>query len=313
MELRSLGHDGPHLSVIGFGTWHIGSTPRWGVREDVQIIQTLRRATEQGINWIDTSPVHAFGHAETLAGKALAVIDTPVFVANRCGLHRDPGDGSYTVSLRPEVIRAQLEKSLQRLGRDHIDLYQLHFPDPEVPVEDAWGTLVRLREQGLVRYIGLCHFNLAQIKRCMDIHPVQSIQLPYSLMHRAIQEELLPWCRENRVGVLAASPLQDGELAVLAAPADESATITTPRSQSSSALPQAMELIDRLQPEAERRNISIAQLSLAWILHYSEITAAVVAARMPEQLLDLTAVAENPLTAEEMVSIGEVIAETIGV
>ncbi len=313
MEIRALGQDGPHLSVIGFGTWHIGSSEKWGVREDMQIIQTLRSAVEQGINWIDTAPVHAFGHAEILLGKALTLIDEPMFIADRCGLMRDPQSGRYALSLRPEAIRRQLETSLRSLDREVIDLYQLHFPDPEVPVEEAWGTLVRLQEEGLVRHIGLCHFNLAQIKRCMAVHPVQSVQLPYSLIHRDIQEELLPWCRENRVGVLAASPLQDGDRAEFCAPQEEGLPSPGPRRGAPSALPQAIELIERLQPEAERRNISIAQLSLAWILHYREITAAAIAARTPEQLQELTAVAATPLTAEEMVSIGEVIAETVGI
>ncbi|RMH77042.1 MAG: aldo/keto reductase, partial [Calditrichaeota bacterium] len=213
MQTRQLGKDGPQITEIGLGAWAIGGPWAWGwgEQDDDLSIRTIHRALELGINWIDTAAVYGLGHGEEVVGRAVNGRRREVFIATKCGLVWDDR-GRVRNDTRPESIRRECEDSLRRLNTDYIDLYQIHWPNDQVPVEDSWGELVRLKEEGKVRYIGVSNFGVELLERCQAIHPVQSLQPPYNMVHREVEREILPWCQAHEVGVIAYSPLQSGLL-----------------------------------------------------------------------------------------------------
>src|SRR5512135_406784 len=213
MEKRRLGKNGPELTAIGFGAWAIGGPwiYGWGQVDDSESVRAVRRGLDLGINWIDTAAAYGLGHSEEVVERALKGMTSRPFVATKCGLVPD-GKGGVQGCLRPESIRKEAEASLKRLATERIDLYQFHWPDPAVPVEDSWGTMVDLQREGKVRYIGVSNFGVPLLKRCTAIAPVQSLQPPYSLIVRDFEKEVLAYCEANDIGVVAYSPMQSGLL-----------------------------------------------------------------------------------------------------
>lgn len=195
MNKRQLGKNGPLLTTIGFGAWAIGGSWQfgWGKVNDYDSIKAIHAAYDNGINWIDTAAVYGFGHSEKVIGDALKGIRGNVFLATKCGLIND-GFGNAINNLDPKSIRNEIEESLKRLQTDYIDLYQIHKPDPKVPVEDSWGTLVELKKEGKTKFIGVSTYDVSLLEKCMKIEQVQSLQPPYSMLKRNYEESTLPYC-----------------------------------------------------------------------------------------------------------------------
>jgi len=310
MQTRRLGKTDLVFSSIGLGTWAMGGgdwTFSWGPQDDELSIKTIHRALDLGINWIDTAPVYGLGHGEEVVGRALKGLSSRPLIATKCG--RCWGSDRKIFScLKPESIRAEAEASLRRLGVEVIDLYQVHWPQPEQEIEAAWAAVAELIREGKVRYAGVSNFNVAQLKRIQPIHPVASLQPPYSMLVRDVETELLPYCREQQIGVLAYSPMQKGLLTgkvtaewVAQLPADDhrrnDPQFRAPR------LAANIELADGLRRLAEGRGRTASQAAIAWVLRRPEVTAAIVGARKPSQIEQTAPAADWQLSPEELATI----------
>src|SRR5579875_3603391 len=213
-ETRALGNSDLHLTPIGYGAWAIGGGNwefAWGDQDDSESIRTIERALDSGINWIDTAAIYGLGHSEEIVGKALKGRSQKPYVFTKCSMRWFPDRKIYR-SLKAGSLQEEIEASLRRLGVDTIDLYQIHWPNPEDEIEEAWETLAKFQEEGKVRYIGVSNFNVEQMKRAQAIAPITSLQPPYSLLRRNIEEEILPFCREHNIGVINYSPMVSGLL-----------------------------------------------------------------------------------------------------
>jgi aryl-alcohol dehydrogenase-like predicted oxidoreductase len=292
---RRLGRDGPELSALGFGTWALAGRYRfgWGAVDDDESIATIRRAVEAGVNWVDTAPTYGDGHSEEVVGRALEPfhVGEEVLVFTKCG--RPWRGGEVYFDLRPESIRAECEASLHRLGVDRIDLYQFHWPDygTGTPVEESWGTMVELVDEGKVRWLGVCNFDVPRLEACEAIRHVDSLQPPLSLLNRHARRELVPWAYEHGTGVIAYSPMASGLLTGsfnregLDRLAEDDWRRQAPPFQEPK-LSQNLALVEALEPVAARLQVTVAELALAWVLAVPGVTGAIVGGRRPSQLDD---------------------------
>jgi aryl-alcohol dehydrogenase-like predicted oxidoreductase len=308
METRKLGYSDLHVTRIGLGTWAIGGGGwdyGWGPQDDARSLATIDRALALGINWIDTAAAYGLGHSEEIVGQAVAGRRDEVVIATKCGLVWDEGDISTYGRLTAESVRQEAEDSLRRLDVDVIDLYQIHWPDPEEQIEEAWATIAELIEEGKVRYGGVSNFSVEQLERIQPIHPVASLQPPYSMLARDIEDDLLPYCAENDIGVIVYSPMESGLLTgkydkqrIEDMPDEdwrkESTQFTEPE------LSANLKLIERLRPIAERNGKTLAQLAIAWVLRRPEVTAAIVGARNPGQIEETVGAGEWRLSDEDL-------------
>jgi len=286
MEMRTLGPNGPKITTIGFGAWAIGGPwiYGWGSVDDNESVRAIHRALDTGVNWIDTAAAYGLGHSEEVVARALSGIAARPLVATKCGLIPD-GKGGVGNSLAPPSIRRECEASLKRLRVECIDLYQIHWADPGTPLEDAWGAMAALREEGKVRFIGVCNFDAPMLRRCMNVAPVQSLQPPYSLLERGVEGETLDYCLQQGIGVVAYSPMQSGLLTgkfdrLRLAPDDwrlQNPLYREPK------LSIALNLVDRLRPIAEAHGKSVGQVAVAWVLRHPAVTSAIVGARTGAQ------------------------------
>jgi aryl-alcohol dehydrogenase-like predicted oxidoreductase len=299
MQTRRLGNSDLELSVIGLGTWAIGGGDwafGWGDQDEEDAIAAIIKAVESGINWIDTAAVYGFGKSESLIGRALQVIpaaDRPL-IATKCG-RTNLGDGKIGKSLKRDSVIAECEASLQRLGVDCIDLYQMHWPEPDEDIEEGWQTLIDLQQQGKVRQIGVSNHNVDQLKRLQAIAPITSLQPPYSMIARDIEAKILPFCGQNSIGVICYSPMGKGLLTGAfdaqraAALSDKDHRSRDPRFQPPQ-LEVNVTLVNGLGEIASGLGWTTAELAIAWVLRRSEVTSAIVGARNPRQI-EQTAVA----------------------
>lgn len=322
MQRQQLGYTDLKLTTVGLGTWAMGGPWQfgWGPQDDDEAIAAILTALEEGINWIDTAPVYGCGHSEELVGKALkgsrsagAETSQKPFIATKCGLLWN--DKREKVScLKGESIREECHASLKRISVEVIDLYQMHWPEPEEDVEQAWEEMARLAEEGKVRYIGVSNFNVEQIKCIQEIAPVASLQPPYNMLHREVEDELLGYCAENNIGVVVYSPMCRGLLTgkfsqerLAGLPLDDHR-----RRKPDFHDPQftaTLQLVDQLRPIAERSGRTLAQLAISWVLRRSEVTAAIVGARRPEQIAETAAASDWTLAQEETQEIEQLLAE----
>jgi len=309
MRTRKLGTMGLELTTVGIGTWALGGPWQfgWGPQDDGLAVEAITRGIELGINWIDTAPAYGCGHSEELVAKALKRTPVRPIIATKCGILWNE-KRQKVPCLRPESIRKECEQSLKRLGIEAIDLYQMHWPEPEEEIEDAWAEMARLKQQGKVRYIGVSNYNAEQIRRIQKIHPVASLQPPYSMLHREAEAGLLDFCKKNGIGVVAYSPMQRGLLTgkfsrrrLANLPADDHR-----RTNPDFAEPKfsaALELVEKLKPIAERNNITLAQLAIAWVLRRDEVTSAIVGARKPGQIEETYKACDINLCPEDIENI----------
>ena len=291
------------------GPWQFG----WGPQDDGEAIAAILTSLEEGINWIDTAPIYGCGHSEQLIGKALKQTSRKPFIATKCGLLWNEKREKISY-LKGKSIREECYASLDRLGVELIDLYQLHWPEPQEDIEQAWEEMAKLAQEGKVRYIGVSNFNLGQIECIRKIAPVASLQPPYNMLHREIEDELLGYCAENNIGVVVYSPMCRGLLTskfsqerLAGLPLDDHR-----RRKPDFQEPQftaTLQLVDRLRPVAERNDITLAQLAISWVLRRSEVTAAIVGARRPEQIAETAKASDWKLADEDIEEIEQLLAE----
>ena len=315
MQKRKLGFTDLKLTTVGLGTWAIGGPWQfgWGPQDDNEAINAILKAIDLGINWIDTAPIYGCGHSEELLGKALKQTKIRPIIATKCSLLWNEKREKVSC-LKPESIRRECEASLKRLGIDEIDLYQMHRPQPHKDIEQAWETMAGLAKEGKVRYIGVSNFNVEQIKRIQPITPVASLQPPYSMLHREVEDELLGYCAKNNIGVIVYSPMERGLLTgrfnrqrLAALPLDDhrrkEPDFREPRFTAT------LQLVDELHPIAERNGVTLAQLAISWVLRRREVTAAIVGARRPSQIEETAKAADWKLSRSDINLIEKLLAE----
>jgi aryl-alcohol dehydrogenase-like predicted oxidoreductase len=288
---KTLGNSSLHLTPIGYGAWAIGGGNwefAWGSQDDAESVRTIERALDSGLNWIDTAAIYGLGHSEEIVGKALKGRSRKPYVFTKCSMRWFP-DGKIYRSLKAGSLQEEIENSLTRLGVDTIDLYQIHWPNPEDEIEEAWETLAKFQEEGKVRFIGVSNFNVEQMKRIQKIAPITSLQPPYSLLRRNIEEEILPFCRQHNIGVINYSPMLSGMLTgkmtaerVRNMP-DDDWRKRSPNFQSPK-LERNLELAKLLGEIGKDHGVQAGVVAIAWTLRNPAITAAIVGARRPDQI-----------------------------
>jgi aryl-alcohol dehydrogenase-like predicted oxidoreductase len=323
LHKRSLGLSGVPITVTGFGAWALGGGDwaySWGPQDDNESILTIRHALEQGINWIDTAAVYGLGHSEEVVGRLLRELpasERPM-VFTKCGLVWDESNRKAEPRriLKPASIRKECDASLRRLGVERIDLYQFHWPDETgTPVEDSWGEMARLIEQGKIRMAGVSNFDLALLERSEAIRHVDSLQPPFSLIHRDAAGREIPWCAEHGTGVICYSPMQSG-LLTDSFTADRVANLAEDDWRRRSPeflepnLSRNLALRDSLRPIAERYKTSVSAIAVAWVNAWPGVTAAIVGARSPQQVDGWIAAANLELTAADLEEIANPIERT---
>jgi len=306
LTLRTLGNSDLHLSAIGFGAWAIGGGDwkfAWGPQDDDDSIAAIHRALELGINWIDTAAIYGLGHSEEIVARALKSASAKPYVFTKCSM-RWREDGTIYNSLQAASLSEELEGSLRRLGVETIDLYQVHWPNPEAEIEEGWEALARLREQGKIRWMGVSNFNVEKMKRLQKIAPITSLQPPYSMLRRAIETEILPYAQANNIGVINYSPMVSGLLTgkmsaerVAAMPADDwrkkAPEFNEPR------LSKNLKLVDLLREIGNGHAVAPGVVAVAWTLHHPAITAAIVGGRSARQVEELAQALTFRLADEE--------------
>jgi aryl-alcohol dehydrogenase-like predicted oxidoreductase len=310
MRTRALGWTGLELTTIGLGTWAMGGGGwafSWGPQDDQDSILAIERALDLGINWIDTAPAYGLGHAEELVGRALAGRPKRPLIATKCGRSWTEQRQLFPC-LKKDVIRNEVEASLRRLRIDAIDLYQVHWPQPDSDIEEAWSAIAACVKEGKIRFAGVSNFNVSQLQRLQPIHPVASVQPPYSMLSRAAEEELLPFCAAHNIGVVVYSPMQKGLLTgkfsperIRALPEDDhrrrDPNFQEPRFSAN------LKLVENLTQFARQRGRTAAELAIAWVLRRPEVTAAIVGARRPSQIEEVARAADWVLEPAEVQAI----------
>ncbi|HBA82594.1 MAG TPA: aldo/keto reductase [Verrucomicrobia bacterium] len=297
METRKLGYTDLELSTVGLGTWsHGGSgwTFSWGPQDDRESIATIRAAVAEGINWIDTAAVYGLGHSEEVLGRALRGMREPPLIATKCGLVWD-SVGHITGRLTTESVRTECNASLKRLGIERIDLYQIHWPNPPDQIEEGWSAIVDLIREGKVRCAGVSNFSVDQMKRVQAIHPVASLQPPYSLLARGIEQEVLPFCVQQNIGVICYSPLQKGLLTGKITPSYVASMPSDDHRRNDPMFNEPLFgewtiKIDKLKRIAARKDCLLSQLAIAWLLRRPAVTSVIVGARTPAHIRDAVSV-----------------------
>ncbi|MEO7143234.1 MAG: aldo/keto reductase [Bryobacteraceae bacterium] len=312
MQTRQLGNSDLMITPVGVGAWAMGGAGwafAWGPQDDRDSIDAIHAALDRGINWIDTAAVYGLGHSEEVVAQALKSTPHKPYVFTKCARiwneKREIGK-----SLRADSIRRELEDSLRRLQVDAIDLYQMHWPEPDDQIEEGWAAMAKLKDEGKVRWIGVSNFNVAQMERAQAIAPVTSLQPPYSLVSPEIEESILPHAEANNIGVLVYSPMKSGLLSgkmtrdrVAAFPADDFRR-RTPNFQEP-LLTRNLELAELLRGIGKRHGRSTGEVAIAWTLRRPAVTAAIVGIRSPEQVDGVIGAAEFRLNAAELKEIEE--------
>jgi len=290
MNTRPLGRDGPGLTEIGLGTWAIGGPWDWGwgTQDDKDSLMAIQAALNSGINWIDTAPVYGLGHAERIVGIALKGKRDKVFIATKCGLIWDDRR-RVSNNNQPDSIFREVENSLKRLGTDYIDLYQIHWPDPKTAVDESWETLLKLHEQGKIRYAGVSNFNIPLLQECEQRGHVNSLQPPYSLLNRRAEKEVLPWCLDNGTGVVVYSPLQNGLLSGKFNLSRLSKDDWRRRNSyfREPFLSKNLKFTDQITTMAQKYGKTSVHLAIAWVLRHPAVTSAIVGVRNVTQVNEM--------------------------
>jgi aryl-alcohol dehydrogenase-like predicted oxidoreductase len=307
MQTRQLGKTDLSITPLGFGSWAVGGGGwqfGWGSQDDRDSMAAINRALDRGINWIDTAAVYGLGHSEEVVGGTLKHRAERPYIFTKCSMVWDQ-DGKIGHSLKRESIRREVEASLFRLQVDAIDLYQIHWPNPEADIEEGWSTLADLKREGKVRYIGVTNFNLEQLQRAMAVAPIDSLQPPYSLIHPEVEDEILPFCEKNGIGVIAYSPMMSGLLSgrmtqerISNFPEDDwrknNREFQEPR------LYRNLWLAELLKNIGRHHGLSAGEIAIAWTLRLSAVTGAIVGGRSPEQVDGIVGAADFRLSKDEI-------------
>lgn len=316
MRVRKLGWTDLHLSVIGLGTWAMGGSDwqfGWGPQDDESSIATIHKALDLGVNWIDTAPAYGLGHSEEVIGKAIQGMREKPILATKCT--RVWGEDRILYgSLKRESILREAEDSLRRLGVECIDLYQIHWPNPVEDLEESWRALETLIESGKIRYAGVSNLSVKQMQTLHSLHPIASLQPPYSILKRGIESEILPYCGEQQIGVIPYSPLQKGLLTgkvtpdwVSDLPEDDhrhaDPDFNPPR------LSRNMRIAAGLAEIARESGHTVTQLAIAWTLRRPEVSASIVGARKPSQIEGTAPAGDWELSEAEIAAVERLLAE----
>jgi aryl-alcohol dehydrogenase-like predicted oxidoreductase len=318
-----LGRTSLHITRVGFGAWAVGGPIQalgWGPQDDGESVAAILHAVERGINWIDTAAIYGFGHSEELVGRALRSLSASErpYVFTKCGLTWSEQDRSAPMRQvgAPDSIRREVEQSLRRLGVERIDLYQMHWPANDgTPLAEYWQTLLDLKAEGKVAFVGLSNHDVAQLAEAESLGHVDTLQPPFSAIRRGVAAAELPWCLQHGTGVIVYSPMQSGlltgtftmERARALAPSDW-------RSQAAEfkgdRLRQNLRLADSLRPVAERHGTSVSAIAIAWTLSWPGVTGAIVGARSPAQVDDWIAAASLTLAPGDLAAIAAAIVKS---
>jgi aryl-alcohol dehydrogenase-like predicted oxidoreductase len=306
----TLGNTGLDITRVGFGAWAIGGGGwefGWGPQREDESIAAIHRALELGVNWIDTAAAYGFGRSESTVGRALRGLTRRPYVFTKCSL-LDDGTGRVRHSLKRDSILREAQASVQRLGVDAIDLYQIHWPDPAEDIDEGWSAMAELKEQGLVRHIGVSNFDADQLRRIQAIAPVETIQPPYSLIDRDAEARILPFAARHDLGVIVYSPMGSGLLtgaitrARVAGMPDDDWRKTDPRFTEPQ-LSEHLALADRLRAVADRHDTTPGAVAVAWTLRNPAVTGAITGFRRPDQVDPILTAANLRLTAQDVADI----------
>jgi aryl-alcohol dehydrogenase-like predicted oxidoreductase len=313
MQTRRLGNSDLHITPLGFGAWALGGGGwafAWGPQDDAESVAAIREALDLGINWIDTAAVYGLGHSEEVVARALEGVNNRPYVFTKCARVWD-SSRQIGKSLKAASIRAECEASLKRLKVDVIDLYQLHWPEPDEDIEEGWQTVLQLKEEGKVRWVGVSNFSAEQMARIQKFGPITSLQPPYSLIRREAEGSILPYCQEHNLGVIAYSTMANGLLTgkmtrerIAAMPADDWRKEKNPNFREP-LFSRHMKLVELLRTIGARHGKSPGEAAIAWVLRHPAVTGAIVGARKPGQLRELVGAAEWRLTPGEVDEIQE--------
>jgi aryl-alcohol dehydrogenase-like predicted oxidoreductase len=316
MDKKKLGNSDMELTPIGLGSWAIGGGDwqfSWGPQDDNDSIAAIHKALALGMNWIDTAAVYGLGHSEEIVARALKTISHKPYIFTKCGL---VWDQKRETSNSLKQIRREVEDSLRRLAVEAIDLYQVHWPKPDEEIEEAWGVMADLRKEGKVRWIGVSNFSVEQMERIRKIAPITSNQPPYSMLNRAVEVTILPFCQKNNIGVINYAPMHSGLLTgamtkerVAHFPSDDFRR--NAKNYQEPLLSRNLAVASFLGEIGKRHSVSAGVVAIAWTLHHSAITAAIVGGRNAKQVEGVIPAATFRLSDEEFSEIQAYLAQHV--
>jgi aryl-alcohol dehydrogenase-like predicted oxidoreductase len=305
MKISQLGSSDMWLTPIGFGAWAIGGgdwAMSWGPQDDNASIAAIHKAIDLGVNWIDTAAIYGLGHSEEIVGKAVKESHVKPFIFTKCGMVWNKKREIKRTLLE---IRRECEDSLRRLHVEVIDLYQIHWPVEDQDLEMGWTTMADLKREGKVRHIGVSNFSPSQMERCLEIAPIVSLQPPYSMLNRAVEAEILPFCLGHSIGVINYAPMHSGLLTgamtrerVDNLPPDDFRRKA--RNYQEPYLSRNLAIADFLKQIGARHGVTAGVIAIAWTLANPAITAAIVGGRSPEQVAGVWPAAKFRLSKDEM-------------
>lgn len=310
MEKRQLANSDIHITPIGIGAWAIGGggwNGSMGPQNEADSVPAIHTALDHGLNWIDTAALYGLGHSEEVVEQAIKGRTPRPYIFTKCERVWN-ANGTIGASLKAGSIRQECEDSLRRLHTDVIDLYQIHWPEPDEDIEEGWAEMARLKKEGKVRYIGVSNFSVSQMKRVQAIAPITSLQPPYSIVTRAIEKEILPFAAKNNIGVIVYSPMSAGLL---------TGSMTRERVANFTAedwrknlpnfreplLSRNLKLVEHLREIGKRHGRSPGEVAIAWTLNNPSVTGAIVGFRSAKQVSGIVGAAEFRLLPSEMAEI----------
>ena len=321
MECRGFGRTGLAVSVIGFGSWPMSGGERYGAIEDTEAIRAIHRALDAGVNCVDTAPAYGFGHAEEVVGQALHGRRERVILVTKCGLAWDPGNPAIRRDTAPASLKRGVDISLRRLGTDVIDVYLIHWPNSETPVEEAFAAMDDIVRAGKVRFVGVSNFTVAQMEACMRVRRIDVVQVGYHLFDRRMEREVFPYCARHGIGVMGYGPLGHG---LLTGTFTAETRFAEPDWRAKGVafgqpiftaenLPRNVAVVERLRREvAEPLGVPMSQLALAWVLRNPVVSTALVGARTPAEVNDNLTGARPSLSDADLARIEAIIANAAG-
>lgn len=314
MKTRLLGNSDLAITPIGIGAWAIGGggwNGSMGPQNDADSIPAIHAALDHGLNWIDTAALYGLGHSEEMVARAIQGRSPKPYVFTKCERVWDQ-DRNIGACLRAESVRRECEDSLRRLRIDVIDLYQIHWPEPDRDIEEGWTELARLKEEGKVRWVGVSNFNVEQMRRAQAIAPITSLQPPYAVVRREIEQEILPYCLSENIGVIVYSPMYAGLLT--GAMTRERVANFLPEDWRKNlpgfqepALSRNLQVVEHLREIGKRHRRSPGEVAIAWTLNHPAVTGAIVGFRSAQQVAGIIGAAEFRLSRAEVSQIEELL------